>query len=86
MKLLKPYERADYQNLIKVFLEDRFLADASYYVTYLDKGVDYKKHKKHQKFIEELSKIQKFRVVLCNFKKIKKITVFNMLLKEIIFN
>ena len=58
MKLLKPYERADYQNLIKVFLEDRFLADASYYVTYLDKGVDYKKHKKHQKFIEELSKIQ----------------------------
>ena len=70
-KILKPDERVDYQKLVDVLVGDRMLVKTFYYIAPLDKSVDYKKYEKHQKFLEELKKISKFNVVLCDFKKIK---------------
>lgn len=71
-RILKPNERVNYQKLINVLLEGRELINVFYYVASLDKEVDYVKYKKHQEFLEDLGKIPKLKVVLCDFKKIKK--------------
>src|SRR3989344_5757480 len=65
-------ERVDIQKLIEVLLEKRSLITSFYYVASLDKEADYKKYEKHQNFLKELEKVPNLKIVLCEFKKIKK--------------
>lgn len=71
-KILKFDERVDYEKLISVLLETRNLVNAFYYIAPLDPETDYKKYEKHQNFLRELAQIPKFKVILCNFRKIKR--------------
>ncbi len=70
-KILKPNERVDYEKLINLLVKNRDLVITYYYVTKLDENLDKKKYDKHQAYIEKLSKIEKFKIILCGFKKIK---------------
>ena len=71
-RILRFNERVDYQKLIEVLLEKRSLITSFYYVASLDKEADYKKYEKHQNFLKELEKVPNLKIVLCEFKKIKK--------------
>jgi len=63
--------RIDFQKLIKELVGERKLINAFYYVAPLDISEDAGKYWKHQKFLDMLKSIQKFKVVLCTLKKIK---------------
>ncbi len=71
-RILRSDERIDYQKLINILLENRYLVNAFYYVAPLDKEAGYEKYEKHQNFLKELAQIPKFKVILCDFKKIKR--------------
>ncbi|MEN9626341.1 MAG: hypothetical protein RL557_669 [archaeon] len=70
-RILKLDERVGYQRLVAILLKERELINTFYYVAPLDKEINYDNYEKHQNFLNELSQIPKFKVVLCDFKKIK---------------
>ena len=57
--------------MVKELVGDRELINVFYYVAPLDIKADENKYWKHQRFLEMLSKIPKFKVVLCTLKKLK---------------
>ena len=60
-----------FQKLIKELIRNRELVNVFFYVAPLDKDVNLKKYKKHQKFLNILKNIPKLKVILCNLEKIK---------------
>ncbi len=72
-KILRINERVDYEKLINLLVKNRDLVTTYYYVTKLDENLDKEKYDKHLLYIRELSKIKKFKIILCSFKKIKRI-------------
>jgi uncharacterized LabA/DUF88 family protein len=65
--------KIDFQKLIDILLRKRELVGVFYYTAPLDIESDETRYWKHQRFLEELRRIPKFNVVLCNLKRIKKI-------------
>ena len=63
--------KVDFQKLIRELVGNRELIGAFYYVAPLDIKEDEKKYWSHQRFLEKLKKIPKFKVVLCELKKLK---------------
>jgi uncharacterized LabA/DUF88 family protein len=68
--LKKLNTKIDFQKLISILLGDRELVFANYYTSSLDIKENEEKYWKHQRFLEELEKIPKFKVILCKLKKI----------------
>ena len=69
--LKKIREKIDFKKLIAGLVGSRELVNVFYYTTSLNIKEDEKRYWEHQRFLEEIRKIPKFNVVLCNFKKIK---------------
>jgi uncharacterized LabA/DUF88 family protein len=63
--------KIDFEKLIDILLRKRELVGVFYYTAPLDIDSDKDRYWKHQRFLEELRKIPKFNVVLCNLKKIR---------------
>ncbi len=63
--------RVNFQDLIHELVGDRSLVNVYYYVAPLDIEADQEKYWSHQRFLNKLRQIQKFKVVLCTLKKIK---------------
>lgn len=66
-----PKEKKDFEKLTKNLVGNRKLVKVSYYTANLNIKKDEEKYWNHQKFLEELRKISKFNVILCNIKGIK---------------
>jgi len=67
----KKGKRIDFEKLIKELSFGKELVQVFYYVAPLDIKVNEEKYWKHQRFIEILNEIPKFKVILCTLKKIK---------------
>ena len=63
--------KIDFEKLVNSLVLDRELVYANYYTTELDLEDNKKGYWKHKKFLEELKKISKMKIVLCTLKKIK---------------
>jgi len=63
--------RVNFQKLIHEFVGSRELVNVFYYVAPLDIKADEEKYWSHQRFLNMLREIPKFKVVLCTLKKIK---------------
>ena len=63
--------RVNFQKLIHELVGNRELINVSYYVAPLDIEAGEEKYWSHQRFLNMLRKIPKFKVVLCTLKKIK---------------
>ncbi len=70
-KIIKEDEVINYNNLISMLVENSNLVGVFYYVAKLYKNVDSVRYDKHEKFLNNLSKIPKLTLKLCNLKKIK---------------
>jgi uncharacterized LabA/DUF88 family protein len=62
----------DFKKLIDELVRDRFLVNVFYYIAPHDIKYNEEKYWKHQKFLDKLSKISKFNVVLCTMRKYRK--------------
>ena len=60
-----------FQKLINELVGNRELVNVFYYNALLDKNYNLEKYNKHKKFLDDLKKIPKFKVVLCDWRKIK---------------
>jgi uncharacterized LabA/DUF88 family protein len=67
----KKGKRIDFEKLIKELVGDRELTNVCYYVAPLDIEANEEKYWSHQRFLNKLRQIPKFKVVLCTLKKIK---------------
>ena len=67
----KKGKKVNFIKLIKELIGDRELFNVYYYVAPLDIKAGEKKYWSHQRFLDKLRKIPKFKVVLCTLKKIK---------------
>jgi uncharacterized LabA/DUF88 family protein len=67
----KKGKKVNFQKLINELIGNRTLVDISYYVAPLDIEQDEEKYWSHQRFLDKLRQIPKFRVILCTLKKIK---------------
>lgn len=63
--------KINFQKLIKELTGDKLLVNVFYYVAPLDIKVDEEKYWSHQRFLDKLRQIPKFKVVLCTLKKIR---------------
>lgn len=63
--------KIDFEKLIDILLRKRELVGVFYYTASLDIESNEKRYWEHQRFLEELEKIPKFNIVLCNLKRIK---------------
>jgi len=59
-----------FQKLINQIVGNRELINAFYYNALLDKNYNLEKYNKHNDFLNDLKKIPKFKVVLCDWRKI----------------
>ena len=64
-------KKIKFEKLIQELIGNRILVGAYYYVAPLDIKADEEKYWSHQRFLEMLSEIPKFHVVLCTLKKLK---------------
>lgn len=64
-------KKIDFQKLINELANERTLINAYYYVAPLDIQANAEKYWSHQRFLNKLRKIHKFKVILCALKKIK---------------
>jgi len=71
LKVLKGV-KIDFEKLIKELSKDRILTNAFYYIAPLDITSNEETYWKHQKFLAELEKIPRFKVVLCTLRKYPK--------------
>ncbi len=69
--LKKIREKIDFEKLIRGLVGNRKLVNVFYYTASLNIKENERRYWEHQRFLEELRKIPKFNVVLCNLKKIK---------------
>jgi len=67
----KKGKKVNFEKLIHELLGDRELVNVFYYVASLDIEVDEEKYWSHQRFLNKLRQIPKFKVILCTLKKIK---------------
>ena|SRR3989344_7119853 len=67
----KKGKRINFQKLVNELIGNRLLVNVCYYVAPLDIEIDQKKYWSHQRFLDKLRQIPKFKVVLCTLKKIK---------------
>ena len=67
----KKGKRINFEKLIKELAGNRELTNVCYYVAPLDIEADEEKYWAHQRFLDMLREIPKFKVVLCALKKIK---------------
>ena len=67
----KKGKKVDFTKLINELLGDRELVNIYYYVAPLDINADKEKYWSHQRFLNKLRQIQKFKVILCTLKRIK---------------
>ncbi len=65
LKKLGLADKLNFKRLIEELLRKRELVNAHYYIAQLDFKTNPKKYWKHQKFINKLKKIPKFKVILC---------------------
>jgi len=70
LKVLKRV-KIDFEKLVKELSKDKILTNAFYYIAPLDITANEEKYWKHQKFLSELEKIPKFKVILCTLRKHK---------------
>lgn len=68
---VKKGKKIRFEKLINEIVKDRELIGVYYYVAPLDIKVNIKKYWEHQRFLNILRGIPKFKVVLCALKKIK---------------
>ena len=69
---LKRYKlKIKFEDLINKIETKRQVTNIFYYTALLEKSVDKKRYEDHKHFIDKISKIPNFHVVLCNLKKIK---------------
>jgi len=68
---VKKGKKIMFEKLINELIRGRELVNVCYYVAPLDIKVDIKKYWGHQRFLNILRKIPKFKVILCTLKKIK---------------
>ena len=61
--------KIDFEKLIIELTKNRILTNVFYYIAPLDITSNEEKYWKHQKFLAELEKIPKFKVVLCTLRK-----------------
>lgn len=71
LKRLKLVDRINFRKFINELLRGRELANVFFYIAPLDFEFNPKKYWKHQKFLNSLRNIPKFKVVLCTLKKLK---------------
>ncbi len=67
----KKGKKVNFQKLIKELIGDRILVNVYYYVAPLDIEANEEKYWSHQRFLDKLRQMPKFKVVLCALKKIK---------------
>lgn len=67
----KKGKKLDFKKLINELTGDRKLVNAHYYVAPLDFETNQEKYWDHQRFLDVLREIPKFKVELCTLKKIK---------------
>lgn len=68
---LKRYKiRISFEELIKKLETKREVTDVYFYTAELDKEFNPERYEEHHEFLEKLRRIPRFRVVLCNLKKI----------------
>jgi uncharacterized LabA/DUF88 family protein len=67
----KKGKRVNFQKLVHELIGNRMLVNVYYYVAPLDIKADEEKYWKHQRFLDKLRQISKFKVILCTLKKIK---------------
>lgn len=67
----KKGKRINFENLINELVGERELTNVCYYVAPLDIEADEEKYWSHQRFLNMLRQIPKFKVVLCTLKKLK---------------
>lgn len=67
----KKGKKVDFHKLINYLVGDNLLVNAYYYVAPLDIKTNEEKYWDHQRFLDKLKQISKFKVVLCALKKIK---------------
>ena len=60
----------EFQKIINKIVGNRELINVFYYNALLDKNYNLKKYNKHKNFLDNLNKIPKFKVVLCDWRKI----------------
>lgn len=65
-------KKIKFKKLVKELVDERELINVFYYVANLDITIDEEKYWQHQKFLNMLRKIPKFKVILCTLRKIKK--------------
>lgn len=61
--------KISFQEIVSELVEDRGLVIVFYYNALLDKNYNLKKYNKHKDFLDDLKKIPKFKVVLCDWRK-----------------
>ncbi len=64
--------KIDFEKLIKELSKDRILKNTFYYIAPLDIASNEERYWKHQKFLAELEKIPRFKIILCTLRKYTK--------------
>ena len=67
----KKGKKVKFQKLINELIGNKELVGVYYYIAPLDIEADAEKYWSHQRFLNMLKKIPKFKIVLCTLKKIK---------------
>ncbi len=67
----KKGKRVNFQKLMDELIGNRVLVNVCYYVAPLDIEANKEKYRGHQRFLDKLRQIPKFKVILCTLKKIK---------------
>lgn len=62
--------KVDFQKIVNRLVQNREIVNTLYYNALLDKEYDLKKYEKHKEFLDGLKKIPKFKVILCDWRKI----------------
>ena len=62
--------KTTFEEIIKKVETRREIVDIFYYTALLDKLIDEKSYKEHERFLDKIEEIPNFHVVLCNLRKI----------------
>ena len=62
--------KINFQKIVNELIENRDLINVYYYNALLDKEYNLERYEKHKEFLEDLKKIPKFKVILCDWRKI----------------
>ena len=62
--------KTTFEKIIKKVETRREIVDIFYYTALLDKLIDEKSYKEHERFLDKIKEIPNFHVVLCNLRKV----------------